>query len=107
MSIKDIEFEWDEDKNHINIFRHGIDFLDAVQIWNDPLRQERYDHEHSTATEDRWQTIGMSQFGVLMVVYTDKVHLEESDVRIISARKAEPNEVKQYQTLTYALGTQS
>lgn len=26
MSVEDIEFEWDENKNTINIFRHGIDF---------------------------------------------------------------------------------
>lgn len=104
MSVEDIEFEWDEDKNNINIFKHGIDFWDAIYIWNDPLRQERFDIEHSTSDEDRWQTIGMSRFGVLMVVYTDKVHLEGSDVRIISARKAESYEAKQYTNMTFSSG---
>ena len=107
MSVEDIEFEWDEDKNTVNIFKHGIDFWDAIYIWNDRLRQERYDIEHSTANEDRWQTIGMSRFGVLMVVYTDKVHFRDSDIRIISARKAEPHEIKKYQTMTYSTGALS
>jgi len=104
MSVEDIEFEWDEDKNNINIFKHRIDFLDAIYIWNDPLRQERYDVEHSRGNEDRWQTIGKSRFGVLMVVYTDNVQFDESNIRIISARKAEPREIRQYQTMTYSIG---
>ena len=104
MSFEDIEFEWDEDKNNSNIFKHGIDFWDAIYIWNDRLRQERYDSEHSTPSEDRWQTIGMSRFGVLMVVYTDKVHFEESHVRVISARKAEAHEVKKYKERTFSFG---
>lgn len=104
MSAEDMEFEWDENKNVINIFRHGIDFIDAVRIWTDPHRQERYDVEHSSSNEDRWQTIGMVRFGVIMMVYTDKVHDKESDVRIISARKAEPIEIRQYQNLTFSTG---
>lgn len=80
MSIEDFKFEWDENKNNTNIFRHSIDFFDAVYIWNDPLRQERYDIEHSSNNEDRWQTIGKSRFGVLMVVYTDKVHFDKSNI---------------------------
>lgn len=104
MNTEDIEFEWDDDKNNINIFKHGIDFWDAVYIWSDPLRQERYDSEHSSQEEDRWQTIGMSRFGVLMVVYTDKVHSEESHVRIISARKADIFEVKKYRARTFSFG---
>lgn len=104
MSVEDLEFEWDEDKNTANIFKHGIDFFDAVYIWNDPMRQERYDIEHSSNNEDRWQTIGLSRFGVLMVVYTDKVNFDESDIRIISARRAESHEVRQYQTMTYSNG---
>ncbi len=104
MATEDIEFEWDEDKNNKNIFRHGIDFWDAVYIWNDPLRQERYDIEHSKQDEDRWITIGASRLGVLMVVYTDKVHFEDSEIRVISARLALPHEIQKYQNRTFSLG---
>ena len=26
-------FEWDENKRHINIEKHGIDFVDAKELW--------------------------------------------------------------------------
>jgi uncharacterized DUF497 family protein len=80
--------------------------LDAIYILNDPMRQKRHDVEYSKPDEDRWQTIGMSRFDVIMLVYTDtdKVHFEESDLRIISARKAEAHETKEYQTMTYSFG---
>jgi uncharacterized DUF497 family protein len=33
-----LEFEWDEVKRRTNLEKHGIDFLDAVQIFvSDPL----------------------------------------------------------------------
>lgn len=102
--MDDVRFEWDEDKNTRNIFKHKIDFIDAVYIWSDPLRQERYDAEHSTPDEDRWQTIGLSRFGVLMVVYTDKVHDENNTIRIISAREALRHEIKEYQQMRFAAG---
>jgi uncharacterized DUF497 family protein len=103
MNPKDIHFEWDEDKNKGNFFKHGIDFWDAVYIWNDPHMQERYDIKNSNPEEDRWQAIGLSRFGVLFVVYTDKVHLDKNNIRIISARKATSYEKKQYQAMTFAM----
>lgn len=33
-----------------------------------------WDDENSSPDEDRWKSIGKSRFGVLIVVYTDKVH---------------------------------
>ncbi len=65
------------------------------------MMQERYDILHSKPDEDRWQVIGLSKFGVLMVVYTDKVHFDENEIRIISARKATSYEKKQYQTMKF------
>jgi uncharacterized DUF497 family protein len=103
MNPKDINFEWDENKNTSNFFKHGIDFLDAVHIWNDPHMQERYDINNSNPGEDRWQAIGLSKFGVLFVVYTDKVHIKENNIRIISARKATSYEKKQYQAMAFAM----
>jgi hypothetical protein len=32
VSKKDLSFEWDEHKNTANIFKHGIDFWDAIYI---------------------------------------------------------------------------
>jgi len=38
-----MEFEWDENKRIKTLEQRGIDFWDAVLIWDDPLRQERVD----------------------------------------------------------------
>jgi uncharacterized DUF497 family protein len=52
--------------------------------------------EDSTSRdEQRWQTIGVNSFGELMiVVWTDR----GSDVRLISVRKPEPKERRDYET---------
>jgi uncharacterized DUF497 family protein len=86
-----------------NILNHQIDFWDAVLIWDDPRRQERYDAEHSTDSEDRWQIIWMTGLGIILVVYTDKVHNPANDCRIISARKATREEIRRYLAFTFAI----
>lgn len=79
-------FEWDEEKNQINIMRHGIDFETAMLVFNDLERIEIYDVEHSI-DEDRYNTIGMVH-DVLFVVYTER----KNNIRLISARLATKTE---------------
>ncbi len=81
-----MKFEWDEEKNQINIERHGIDFETAVLVFNDVQRIEIYDIEHSM-NEDRYNTIGMVD-DVLFVVYTER----KENIRLISARVATKTE---------------
>jgi len=33
-------FEWDNNKRKLNLDKHEIDFIDAIQIWDDPDRIE-------------------------------------------------------------------
>ena len=47
-----LKFEWDEDKNQLNLKKHGIDFETAMLVFNDLQRIEIYDTEHSIY-EDR------------------------------------------------------
>lgn len=75
-------FEWDEEKNAANIKKHGIDFEDAIRVFEDDDRIEIYDAAHS-GEEDRYNTIGMVN-DVLFVVYTER----REAIRIISARPA-------------------
>ena len=85
-----MKFEWQPEKELDNIQKHKISFSDAVQVWNDHFRMERYDDDSSNE-EDRWQTMGFFN-DVLFVVYA-----ERGDVtRIISARVAEPFERRIY-----------
>lgn len=86
-------FEWDDEKEKINIIKHGIDFTTAARVFDDENRLERYDSEHSEY-EDRYITIGLIN-GVaylVMVVYTERGEA----IRLISARKATNAERRAY-----------
>ena len=87
-----VKFIWDEDKNHINIKKHGIDFNDAIRAWYDPDRLDFFDEEHSS-DEVRWIFLGAVMGVVLFVVETEP---NEETVRIISARRALKHEQEAY-----------
>jgi uncharacterized DUF497 family protein len=88
-----MQFEWDDEKEKINITKHGIDFTTAALVFKDDNRLEVYDVEHSEY-EDRYITIGIID-GVaylVMVVYTERGEA----IRLISARKATNAERRRY-----------
>lgn len=107
-------FEYDDEKNRINILKHGISFRSAARVFFDYDRIELYDEENSIE-EDRYDTIGDTSAGsfeygnstvignvhhtvdkvndILFVVYTERRYIEQNgqyvDVtRLISARMA-------------------
>ena len=82
--------EWDNNKNLINIKKHGISFDTAALVFADEERIEYYDRLHSI-DEDRYVVIG-SVHGVLFVVYT----MRDEACRLISARAATPTERRIY-----------
>ena len=85
-----MEFEWDEEKNKINIKKHGISFETASLVFNDTYYLEIFDFVHSL-DEDRYIAIG--KVGrVLFVVFTER----DDKVRIISARPATKHEEDLY-----------
>jgi hypothetical protein len=87
-----MRFAWDEAKNAANIRKHGIDFADAIDVFNHPalmLLDDREDY-----SEERWVAIGWMQAVVGVVIYTER---EGDVIRIISARKATTNEVRRYE----------
>ena len=87
-------FEWDDNKEQINIKKHGMDFETASRVFDDEYRLEIYDDLHSDY-EDRYITIGMIDeiTCIAMVVYTER---GTDVIRIISARKATPKERRKY-----------
>jgi hypothetical protein len=87
----DTYFEWDTEKEEINIKKHGIDFDIAKHVFLDSHRIELYDEEHSSIDEERYITIGMVG-KVLTVVYTERGNA----IRIISARLATRKEIMRY-----------
>jgi len=86
-----MDFQWDENKAGSNLGKHGIDFADAVGVFDD-LNAITVDDPNPN--EQRFVTIGMNFFGRLLVVaYTWR----GDTIRIISARKAIKKERKQYE----------
>ncbi len=89
-----MEFEWDKNKAERNQKKHGIKFSDATTVFGDPFELTINDPEHSVG-EYRFLSIGKSEQGQLLVVsYTEE---EENDIRIISARQARKEELKNYE----------
>ena len=89
----ELTFEWDEEKGLLNRKKHGVGFDEAKTVFNDPLSITIADLQHS-GNEDRYIDIGLSVRGRLLVVsYTER----ESNIRIISCRKATKSERKTYE----------
>ncbi len=89
-------FEWDENKNQKNIAKHGIDFNDAITVFDDDDRIEARDGRNDYG-EERIQVIGEAKPGVLMAVYTWRKN--NASRRVISARIASKKERELYQSM--------
>ncbi len=85
-----MDVEWDENKRETNIEDHGIDFVRAAKIFDNPI-VERLD-ERQDYGEDRYIAIGHWNEEFLVVVYTWR----RSNRRIISAWKAGRDEKRTY-----------
>jgi uncharacterized protein len=92
-----MRFEWDEAKNRANQRKHGISFLTALRVFDDPLIVSRIDR--IIDNEVRFQTFGeVGGFRIIMVAHTDRDEAGEEVVRIISARTATRMERRTYET---------
>jgi uncharacterized protein len=79
-----LEFEWDPAKAASNLHDHRVSFPYAARVFLDPHRQEQLD-TRADYGEERWIVLGRVDEWILAVVYT----LRGSDIRLISARKAD------------------
>ncbi len=91
-----MRWTWDGEKNRRNRRVHGLSFETAQLVFDDPLAVSRPDH---SASEERWQTVGMIGEGIVFVVHTwpGPDSSGEEIGRIISARKATAHERKGYE----------
>lgn len=92
--MKNIRFEWDENKNRINQSKHEISFEEAKTVFYDMEALVIDDPEHSEE-EERFVILGWSKKANLLVV-CHCYRATETVIRIISARKATKTETKQY-----------
>jgi uncharacterized DUF497 family protein len=92
------DFDWDANKARANLQKHEVSFRLATSVFRDLLALTIFDDEHSD-DEERWVTLGRAQNGqVLVVVHTSaEASATELHIRIISARRADPAEVRDYE----------
>lgn len=89
-----ISFDWDDNKNKINISKHHVSFEEASTVFYDENALVRDDPDHSEA-EDRFLILGFSASANMLIV-SHCYREDDNIIRIISARKATKNETKQY-----------
>lgn len=83
-------FEFDTNKSSINFDKHGINFIDAQELWADPdLLQVKAKSE----CEQRYLVIGTitGKFWSAVITY------REDTIRIISVRRSRKAEVSIYE----------
>lgn len=86
-----VKFQFDEQKSRINLDKHGISFIDAQALWDDPglLRISARDRG-----EERSIFVGKPQGRQRSAVVT----LGDDEVRIISVRRSRTKEVQLYES---------
>ena len=89
-----LEFSWDNRKNKQNKKKHGISFEEAQTVFFDENAVEFYDPDHSEK-ENRFIMLGLS-YRLLILVVCHCLRKDDSEIRIISARKATKREQKVY-----------
>jgi len=86
-----ISFEFDAEKSDSNREKHGIDFVEAQGLWNDPMLLEI---PAKTEDEPRFLVIGQIEGKHWSAVITYR----GSSVRLISVRRARTEEVAFYES---------
>lgn len=86
-----MDLEWDTKKRTRNLEKHGIDFIDAQEVFEQAHVVSRSDRKG----ERRYTAIGKVGNSIITVAYT----VRRDKVRIISARKARRYEREKYREL--------
>lgn len=84
-------FEFDEAKSKTNLEKHGIDFIQAQGLWDDP---DLLEIPAKTADEPRFLLIGMIESKHWSAVVTYR----SESIRIILVRRSRAEEVKLYES---------
>ncbi len=85
------DFEFDSEKSDINRVKHGINFIEAQLLWDDPMLLEI---PAKTADERRFLVIGLIGLKHWSAVITYR----GAKVRLISVRRARIEEVALYES---------
>lgn len=86
-----MEFEFDPQKNLANKQKHGIDFIEAQVLWEDP---DRIEIPARTTDEPRFFIIGKIAGNHWSAVFTHR----KQHIRIISVRRSRKEEIDLYES---------
>jgi uncharacterized DUF497 family protein len=86
-----LTFEFDEPKSQVNLSKHGIDFIDAQLLWNDPGLLEI---PAKTEDEPRYLMIGLIDGKHWSAVVTYR----GTNIRLISVRRSRTEEAALYES---------
>ena len=89
-----LRFKWDDEKEKINIRKHGISFDEARTVFYDEKAIQFFDPDHSEE-ENRFILLGIS-FKLRILVVCHCFRESETVVRLFSARKADRDEEQEY-----------
>jgi uncharacterized DUF497 family protein len=84
-------FEYDELKSKENCTKHGIDFIEAQQLWNDP---DLLEIPAKTEDEPRFLVIGK----ILGKHWSAVITYRHYNIRIISVHRSRKEEVTLYES---------
>ena len=86
-----MEFQFDERKSRVNKRKHGIDFVEAQAIWDDP---DRIEIPAKTIDEERFLIIGKisDKYWSTIITYRNEI------IRIISVRRSRKEEIEIYES---------
>ncbi|MDO9366073.1 MAG: BrnT family toxin [Methylotenera sp.] len=84
-------FEFDETKSQANLVKHGINFVDAQNLWSDPRLLEI---PAKTEDEPRYLMIGLINAKHWSAVITYR----GASIRLISVRRSRTEEVALYES---------
>jgi uncharacterized DUF497 family protein len=86
-----MEFEFDSAKSNVNKAKHGIDFIEAQQLWDDP---DLVEIPVKTSDEPRCLVIGK----ILGRHWSGVITFRGENIRIISVRRSRKEEVELYES---------
>ena len=86
-----MEFEFDENKNEINMQKHGIPLMRAIWAFDDPDKIDFVD-DRKDYGEERRICIGYFDGSAISVCYT----IRGNNIRLISVRRASKKERELY-----------
>ena len=92
--MESLRFSWDNRKNKANQKKHGISFDEAQTVFFDENAVEFIDPDHSK-NKNRFIMLGLS-YRLRILVVCHCLRKNDTEIRIISARKATKKEQKIY-----------